>query len=146
MSIFPDISDENEEKLEDKKDKGTKEILFDFEKKKVKIIDGKVVFGTEVEQVQQWIQLLLLTEGKKYKVYIETQFGMTDLYSLIGHSYLNNPYGISELTREIKEKIQMKKEVKEVINIYTESDFNALKIQITVLLKSGKTLETEVRI
>ena len=146
MSIFPDISDENEEKLEDKKDKGTKEILFDFEKKRVKVIDGKVVFGTEVEQVQQWIELLLLTEGKKYKVYTGTLFGMTDLYSLIGHNYLNTPYGISELTRELKEKIEIKKEVKEVTNISTESDFNALKIQITVLLKSGKTLETEVSI
>lgn len=146
MNIFPEITDENEESLEEKKDKGTKEILFDFEKKRVKIIDGKVVLGTEVEQVQQWIELLLKTEGKKFKVYVGTKFGMTDLYSLIGHNYLSNPYGLSELTRELKEKIEMKKEVKEVINISTENDFNALKIQITVLLKSGKTLEKEVSI
>ncbi|MGL5055022.1 MAG: DUF2634 domain-containing protein [Fusobacteriaceae bacterium] len=146
MNIFPEIDENDELNLEEKEPKGTKEILFDFDKKRVKITDGKVVLGTEVEQVQQWIELLLLTEGEKFKVYKNTQFGMTDLYSLIGHNYLNNPYGISELTRELKEKIEVKKEVKEVINISTESDFNALKIKITVLLKSGKTLEKEVSI
>lgn len=146
MNIFPEINENDELNLEEKKSKGTKEILFDFDKKRVKITDGKVVLGTEVEQVRQWIELLLLTEGEKFKVYKNTQFGMTDLYSLIGHNYLNNPYGISELTRELKEKIEVKKEVKEVINISTESDFNALKIKITVLLKSGKTLEKEVSI
>lgn len=146
MNIFPEIDENDELNLEEKEPKGTKEILFNFDKKRVKITDGKVVLGTEVEQVQQWIELLLLTEGEKFKVYKNTQFGMTDLYSLIGHNYLNNPYGISELTRELKEKIEVKKEVKEVINISTESDFNALKIKITVLLKSGKTLEKEVSI
>lgn len=146
MNIFPEIDENDELNLEEKEPKGTKEILFDFDNKRVKITDGKVVLGTEVEQVQQWIELLLLTEGEKFKVYKNTQFGMTDLYSLIGHNYLNNPYGISELTRELKEKIEVKKEVKEVINISTESDFNALKIKITVLLKSGKTLEKEVSI
>lgn len=145
MNIFPDINDE-EIVLEETESKGTKEILFDYDKKRVKIIDGKVVFGEEVEQVRQWIELLLETESKKFKVYKDTDFGMTDLYKLIGHNYLSNPYGISELKRELKEKIEMKKEVKEVINISTENDFNKLKIQLTVLLKSGKTLEKEVSI
>lgn len=134
------------ESLEEKKYKGIKEILFDFETKRVKIIDGKVVMGTEVEQVQQWIELLLLTEGEKFKVYKGTTFGMTDMYSLIGHNYLNTPYGLSELTRELKEKIEFKKEIKEVIDIKTESNFNKLKIQITVILKSGATLQKEVSI
>lgn len=145
MSVFPEFNN-TLGNSDDTSTKGTKEIIFDFETKRVVILDGKVKIGSEVEQVKQWIELLILTQVDKFKVYKETPFGMTDLYGLIGHAYANTPFGISELTREIKEKIQMKKEVKEVINIKTESGFNLLTIQVTVLLKSGKTLESEVNI
>lgn len=144
MNIFPEFKDE--ESLEEKKSKGTKEILFDFKNKKVVIIDGRVVIGSEVQQVKQWIELLLITETNKFKVYVGTFFGMTDLYNLIGHNYANTPFGLSELKREIKEKIQFKKEVREVIKITTESSFNLLKIKIKVVLKSGEILESEVSI
>ena len=65
---------------------------------------------------------------------------MTDLYNLRGHSIFSTPFGVMELEREIKEKIQAKKEVKEVIDIKSSSGFNSLKIEVTVILKSGETL------
>lgn len=139
MSIFP-IFDENLDIKEESQLKGKKEILFDFKTKRVVVIDGKTEEASEAEQVAQWIHLLILTETGKYRVYDDTGFGMTDLYNLRGHSIFNTPFGVMELEREIKEKIQAKKEVKEVIDIKSSSGFNSLKIEVTVILKSGETL------
>ncbi|MGL5209436.1 DUF2634 domain-containing protein [Cetobacterium sp.] len=145
MSIFP-VFDESIDVKETIKTKGKKEILFDFKAKKVVIVDGKTKEASEVEQVKQWIQLLLLTETNKYRVYDNTGFGMTDLYNLRGHSIFNTPFGVMELEREIKEKIQKKDEVKEVKNIKSSTGFNSLNIEVTVVLKSGETLTSEVNI
>lgn len=145
MSIFP-VFDESIDVKEASKTKGKKEILFDFKAKKVIIVDGKTKEASEVEQVKQWIQLLLLTETNKYRVYDNTGFGMTDLYNLRGHSIFNTPFGVMELEREIKEKIQKKDEVKEVKNIKSSTGFNSLNIEVTVVLKSGETLTSEVNI
>ena len=145
MSIFP-VFDESIDVKETIKTKGKKEILFDFKAKKVVIVDGKTKEASEVEQVKQWIQLLLLTETNKYRVYDNTDFGMTDLYNLRGHSIFNTPFGVMELEREIKEKIQKKDEVKEVKNIKSSTGFNSLNIEVTVVLKSGETLTSEVNI
>lgn len=145
MSIFP-VFDESIDVKGVSKTKGRKEILFDFKAKKVVIVDGKTKEASEVEQVKQWIQLLLLTETNKYRVYDNTGFGMTDLYNLRGHSIFNTPFGVMELEREIKEKIQKKDEVKEVKNIKSSTGFNSLNIEVTVVLKSGETLTSEVSI
>ena len=145
MSIFP-VFDESIDVKEASKTKGKKEILFDFKAKKVVIVDGKTKEASEVEQVKQWIQLLLLTETNKYRVYDNTGFGMTDLYNLRGHSIFNTPFGVMELEREINEKIQKKDEVKEVKNIKSSTGFNSLNIEVTVVLKSGETLTSEVNI
>lgn len=145
MSIFP-VFDESIDAKEVSETKGKKEILFDFKAKKVVIVDGKTKEASEVEQVKQWIQLLLLTETNKYRVYDNTGFGMTDLYNLRGHSIFNTPFGVMELEREIKEKIQKKDEVKEVKNIKSSTGFNSLNIEVTVVLKSGETLTSEVNI
>ena len=145
MSIFP-VFDESIDVKGVSKTKGRKEILFDFKAKKVVIVDGKTKEASEVEQVKQWIQLLLLTETNKYRVYDNTSFGMTDLYNLRGHSIFNTPFGVMELEREIKEKIQKKDEVKEVKNIKSSTGFNSLNIEVTVVLKSGETLTSEVSI
>lgn len=145
MSIFP-VFDESIDVKEASKTKGKKGILFDFKAKKVVIVDGKTKEASEVEQVKQWIQLLLLTETNKYRVYDNTGFGMTDLYNLRGHSIFNTPFGVMELEREIKEKIQKKDEVKEVKNIKSSTGFNSLNIEVTVVLKSGETLTSEVSI
>ncbi|MEG0069797.1 MAG: DUF2634 domain-containing protein [Cetobacterium sp.] len=143
MSIFPSFNESLDLK-EENKNKGKKEILFDFKTKKIVIVDGKTKEASEIEQVRQWIELLILTQTGKYRVYDDTGFGMTDLYNLRGHSIFSTPFGVMELEREIKEKIQAKKEVKEVIDIKSTNGFNSLNIDVTVILKSGETLTSEV--
>ncbi len=143
MSIFPVFNKELKEDIKTESF-GTKEPLFDFKKKQIVIKDGKVVMATKVEQVMQWIELLIRTEVDKYEVYKDTDFGMTNLYALRGHSLFETPFFIMELEREIKEKIEGKNDVSSVTDIKTEYNFNKLLISIIVVLKSGETLTREV--
>lgn len=143
MSIFPTFNNELKEEIKTETF-GTKEPLFDFKKKRIVIKDGKVVMATKTEQVMQWIELLIRTEVDKYEVYKDTDFGMTNLYALRGHSLFETPFFIMELEREIKEKIEGKNDVSSVTDIKTEYNFNKLLISITVVLKSGETLTREV--
>lgn len=145
MSIFPVF---NTELKEDVKTEtfGSKEPLFDFKTKKIVMKDGKVVMATKLEQAMQWIELLIRTEVDKYAVYKGTDFGMTNLYALRGHSLFETPFFIMELEREIKEKIEDKSDISSVTNIKTEYNFNKLIISITVELISGETLTREVSV
>ena len=139
MSIFPVFNNKATEKTKTETS-GTKEPLFDFKKKKIVIKDGKVVMATKIEQVMQWIELLIRTEVDKYEVYKGTDFGMTNLYALRGHSLFESPFFLMELEREIKEKIEKKDEISAVTNITTDYGFNNLIVSITAILKSGETL------
>lgn len=139
MSIFPVFNNKATEKTKTETS-GTKEPLFDFKKKKIVIKDGKVVMATKIEQVMQWIELLIRTEVDKYEVYKGTDFGMTNLYALRGHSLFESPFFLMELERELKEKIEKKDEISAVTNITTDYGFNNLIVSITAILKSGETL------
>lgn len=139
MSIFPVFNNKATEKTKTETS-GSKEPLFDFKKKKIVIKDGKVVMATKIEQVMQWIELLIRTEIDKYAVYKDTDFGMTNLYALKGHSLFETPFFLMELERELKEKIEKKDEISAVTNITTDYGFNNLIVSITAILKSGETL------
>ena len=92
MSIFPESDFGTSEIEKEKKVLGYKEPLFDFETGKMIIKDGKVVYGDKKKNIEQWIRLLILTQVDKFKVYQGTNFGMLDLYNLIGNNYLMTPY------------------------------------------------------
>lgn len=139
MSIFPIFNNKATEKTKSETS-GTKEPLFDFKKKQIVVKDGKVVMATKIEQVMQWIELLIRTEVNKYIIYKDTEFGLTNLYSLKGHSLYETPFFLMELERELKEKIEKKDDISAVTNITTDYGFNNLIISITVILKSGETL------
>jgi len=145
MSIFPVFNNEAIEEVKTETS-GTKEILFDFKTKRVVIKDGKVIMASKVEAVIQWIELLIRTEVDKYNVYKETEFGLTNLYALRGHSIYETPFFIMELERELKEIIESKSEISLVKDISTEHDFNKLIITLTVELVSGETLTSEVSV
>ncbi len=142
MSIFPESDFGTSEIEKEKKVLGYKEPLFDFETGKMIIKDGKVVYGDKKKNIEQWIRLLILTQVDKFKVYQGANFGMLDLYNLIGNNYLMTPYGIAELERELKEKISEKNGVDKVINIEVQPDFNKVNIKMTVLV-DGQEIETE---
>lgn len=147
MSIFPTFQEENSEEIKIVRDVSNeyKEPIFDFETKRMIIKDGKVTYGNIKRQIQQWITLLIHTETDKFNVYKNTEFGMTDLYNLRGHQYLTTSFGISEIKREIKEKIEKNERIEEVTDIEVTSSFNSLKIEITVVINEQK-ITTEVNL
>lgn len=145
MNIFPQHHFVSFE-MENKKREGTKEPLFDFKKKQIVIKDGKVVYCNREEALKQWITLLIYTEVDKYNVYKNTQFGLVNLYALRGHQYGTSEFGLSEMKRELKEKIMKKSGVKEVKNIEILSTFNALNIKLTVVTEWNEEIVNEVNI
>lgn len=124
---------------------GTNDPLFDFEKKEIVFKDGKVVMCTNEQLIQQWIKLLILTEYEKYNVYKNTDFGLKTLYSLKGHQFLTSPYGISEIKREIEEKLEEHDKIDSVESISVTNSFDTLKIELTVIW-DGTVIESEVNV
>lgn len=145
MSILPfieiDIKQENEEKKDENME--FKEPLFDFITKKMVIKDGKVIMTDKKQHIQQWITLLIHTEVEKFKVYQGTEFGLTNLYSLQGQQILTTPFGIAEIKRELKEKVEKNKNIESVKSITVTVDFNKVIIDMVVEVK-GEEIKSGV--
>ena len=143
MGIFPEIIERPE--IENEPKRTTYSPLFDFEKKKMVLKDGKVVLVSGKEKIKQWIELLIRTEVDKYKVYQDTGFGLTNLYNLQGHQLFTSNYGISEMKSELKRSIEAKEEVTSVQNIVISNNFDKLKIELTVIVDE-EVISSEVNI
>ncbi|MFA6878263.1 MAG: DUF2634 domain-containing protein [Fusobacterium sp.] len=144
MSILPDIqleSIENKENIEPSKK--YKDILWDVEKNQIVIQDGKTIITNKIQQVKQWLLILIKTETEKYNIYKGTDFGMTNLYNLIGHQFMTSPFIISELERELKEKSLLNENIESVEDVDISNNFNELKIKMTVKI-DDENVESEV--
>lgn len=118
--------------------KGYKDILFDTEKKKIVLSDGKNIFASKKEQVKQWIYLLINTEIDKYNVYKNTDFGIRFLYEMRGHEYYSSGYTIAQIKHELTQKILENKSIEKIENIDITIEFNKMIIAITILLEGEK--------
>lgn len=99
--------------------------------------------ATKKQQIQQWLYLLINTEFGKYKVYENTEFGISFLYEMRGREYYSSGFTIAQIQDELIEKIKLHKYIDEVIEIKIEKDFNSLIITI-VLKVDAETVESEV--
>ncbi|WP_163468458.1 DUF2634 domain-containing protein [Fusobacterium sp. IOR10] len=144
MSILPNIK---VGKIQEEKNidinKKYKDILWDVKENKIVIKDGKNIITNKVQQVKQWLLILIKTETEKYNVYKGTEFGMTNLYNLIGHQFITSPFIISELKRELIEKCSLNENIESVENIDITNNFNELKINMTVKI-DNEEVESEV--
>lgn len=143
MGIFPNAIFEIEEEQQVVDFNSSKEPLFDFKKKQIVIMDGKIVYCTYKQKIEQWVELIIRTTVDKYKVYEGTGFGFSKLYGYRGHQIFSSNFGISELKREMKEKLEGHKEIILAKNIKISQDFNVLKIELTLEL-TKEELEKEV--
>jgi len=143
MGIFPNANLEIEEEQQIINFKDTKEPLFDFKKKQIVIMDGKIIYCTYRQKIEQWVELIIQTTVNKYKVYKDTGFGFSKLYEYRGHQIFASNFGISELKREMKEKLEGHKEIILAKNIKISQDFNVLRIELTLEL-TEEELEKEV--
>ncbi|WP_373078150.1 DUF2634 domain-containing protein [Fusobacterium varium] len=148
MSIFPSSLKNNKTSglLDDKsKIEGYKDILFDFESKKVIVKDGNTVVASKKQQLQQWIYLLINTEMEKYNVYKKTEFGIIFLYAMRGHEYYSSGFTIAQIKDELTEKIEKNSFIQKVEDIEIEINFNEMVITI-MLIVDEEEIESEVKI
>lgn len=144
MGIFPvRMTEEIQKTVVDEQKNGYKDIFFDVKSKKIVVEDGKVQIATKKQQIQQWLYLLINTEFGKYKVYENTEFGISFLYKMRGREYYSSGFTIAQTQDELIEKIKLHKYIDEVIEIKIEKDFNSLIITI-VLKVDAETVESEV--
>ncbi|AVQ28853.1 DUF2634 domain-containing protein [Fusobacterium ulcerans] len=146
MSIFPSSLKNNKTSgLLDNKSKieGYKDILFDFESKKVVVKDGNTVVASKKQQLQQWIYLLINTEMEKFNVYKDTEFGIVFLYAMRGHEYYSSGFTIAQIKDELTEKIEKNSSIKKVEDIEIEINFNEMVITIMLIVDEDK-IESEV--
>ena len=144
MGIFPvRMTEEIQKTVVDEQKNGYKDIFFDVKSKKIVGEDGKVQIATKKQQIQHWLYLLINTEFGKYKVYENTEFGISFLYKMRGREYYSSGFTIAQIQDELIEKIKLHKYIDEVIEIKIEKDFNSLIITI-VLKVDAETVESEV--
>lgn len=104
--IFPefdfDINEEEVEEAEAADSRIKKSFVFDYKKGQFQMADGSPQEATELQAIEQWLELLLRTKLDKYKIYQNTGFG-TSVEDYIGQTYLPQAFIESELEREINE-------------------------------------------
>ena len=145
MGIFPVRMTEETPKNAVKETKnGYKDIYFDIKTKKIVVVDGKVQIASKKQQIQQWLYLLIHTELGKYKVYENTDFGISFLYEMKGHEYYSSGFTIAQIQDELTEKIKIHKWVDSVESIEIEKGFTGLNITITLNI-GGESIESEVQ-
>lgn len=123
-----------------------KSFVFNFKIGKHDIIDGRLKECTFVENISQWIEVILRTELNKYKIYTEDEtedFGIS-IYKYIGQRNIPLIYLSSELKREIEEQLLQHRFIESITNYSTERMNRGLHIQFTVVLKNSETINKEV--
>lgn len=144
MGIFPvRMTEETPKNAVDDTKNGYKDIYFDIKTKKIVVVDGKVQIASKKQQIQQWLYLLINTEFGKYKVYENTEFGISFLYEMRGHEYYSSGFTIAQIQDELAGKIKLHKCIDEVKEIKIEKKFNSLVITV-VLEVDAETVESEV--
>lgn len=145
MSIFPArMTEETPKNVVDDTKNGYKDIYFDIKTKKIVVVDGKVQIASKKQQIQQWLYLLIHTELGKYKVYENTNFGISFLYEMKGHEYYSSGFTVAQIQDELTEKIKIHKWVTDVESIKIDKGFAGLTITITLNI-DGEIIESEVQ-
>lgn len=145
MSIFPArMTEETPKNTVDDTKNGYKDIYFDIKTKKIVVADGKVQIASKKQQIQQWLYLLIHTELGKYKVYENTNFGISFLYEMKGHEYYSSGFTVAQIQDELTEKIKIHKWVTDVESIKIDKGFAGLTITITLNI-DGEIIESEVQ-
>ena len=122
-----------------------KDLLFDTTTKKVIVKDGKTEFTDKKKQVQQWIFLLLHTEMEKYKVYQDTEFGISFLYEMRGNEFYSSGFTIAQIKDELEEKLLLNKNIQSVESINITKNFNSLVFDIVVIV-NDELIKSEVEL
>lgn len=152
MSLFPTLNlDTLVENINEQIEKENlheigKVILLTFNEKnesRVVMENGKPKFAETLEEkIQMYLQVLLRTELDKYKIYSGTGFGMT-YFSFKGKK-IPNSIIISEIRREITEKLKKLSKFDSITEFTAELTETTLNINFKLNLNDSTTLKISI--
>lgn len=144
--MFPEfninIVEVTEQNQEENKPLG-KVPAFDFNTGQTIIQDGKPLLIDEKQAIKQWIEYLLKTELDKFKIFLNTGFGVTFI-DLIGQKKLPQGFVNSEIKRQIEEKLKMNRRIKSIENFEINKINDLLEITFLVILVDNQVFESGV--
>lgn len=143
--IFPEYDYEMEEELTEELDEQSTSIgrtpLFDFDKGRYVIKDGKVVECTQEEAIRQWVGFLIKTPADKFEVYKDTAFG-TYIHNLIG--WKDTGFVASEIKRELSEKCPDNRAIEKIEGFEFSKNGGVLHISFTVIKNDNEEVEVSI--
>ena len=143
--IFPEYDYEMKEELvetvEEKSNTIARTPLFDFERGKYVITDGKVVECTQEEAIRQWVGFLIKTPANKFEVYKDTAFG-TYIHNLIG--WKDAGFVASEIKRELTEKCPDNRAISKIEDFEFSRNGGVMNIKFTVIKKDNEEVEVDI--
>lgn len=116
---------------------------LDFEESRVKVANGTPKLITDLDAIQEWIILFVITPRDTYEIYNGTDFG-TSYRKLLGRKEVNNGYEEAELEREIREGLPMNPAIKSVDSVEITKNGRYLGLNIQVELYDGQLVETVI--
>lgn len=114
---------------------------FDYNTKSFVIEDGRLVELSEVEAVEQWIEIVLKTYKDKYNVYKDTDF-YCNVEDIISQKYIS-PVFQSELKSEIIAALMKHRYITNVDNFIFTKNGRKLNTTFTVTLLNGTLINKE---
>ena len=107
---------------------GGKSFYFDFEKGDFNVIDGRLQEINNLEALKLWITKILKTAKLKFRIYDNTDYGITDLKELIT-SGLPLQFIQAEIEREVRETLLKNNQIKSVQNFKFERKKRLLTVR-----------------
>lgn len=143
--MFPELSELEFENFSQQQDlsKIGKSFLFDFKKGDFVLKDGKLVTVEGVEALKIWIEKTLRTEKYRFKVYEDTDYGITLEDLIVGYDY-SQSFIEAEIKREVTEALTKHPMIESLVNWKIEKDNPTLKISFKVNLINGTNFAQEV--
>lgn len=140
---LPELADLefNETDIDKTSDEIKKSFLFDFEIGEFLLKDGKIQETNGVESLKTWIQNTLRTEKGKYKVYVDTEYGISK-EDLIGSNY-GIDFVEEELKREVEESLLIHPCVSTITDFSLTKEDKLLTISFSVTTVENEELEVE---
>lgn len=139
--MFPEYDFSEDEETLPSESMG-KVFLFDFAEQRLVLKDGKPVEATYEQAIKQWVSMLLITEMDKYAVYDGTGFGI-GLTQFIGRKDIPLPTVVSEVSRQISEKVLLHLEITGADGFTINRDNGVATIGFIVTTRQGSTVDVE---
>ena len=117
--------------------------LYDFDRGRYVVRDGKIIECTQKEAVRQWVGFLVKTAADKFDVYDGTGFG-TYIENYIGHK--DTAFVASEIKREVEEKALDNRAIESIEDFQFKKEGDKLTISLTVVMTDKTEVEVETSV